>query len=54
MSGHPLPLLEGPRPERSDAARNREALLAAARRMVAENGVESVNHRPHELVVVPV
>lgn len=42
MSGHPLPLLEGPRPERSDAARNREALLAAARRMVAENGVESV------------
>ena len=42
MRGHPLPLLEGPRPERSDAARNREALLVAARRMVEESGVESL------------
>lgn len=42
MSGDLLPLLGGPRPERSDAARNREALLTAARRMVEEKGVESV------------
>ena len=42
MSGHPLPLLRTPRPERSDAARNREALLVAARRMVEQEGVEAL------------
>jgi AcrR family transcriptional regulator len=42
MSGQPVPLLRTPRPERSDAARNREALLVAARRLVEERGVEAV------------
>jgi AcrR family transcriptional regulator len=42
MSGHPVPLLPSPRPERSDAARNREALLVAARRMVEREGVEAL------------
>ena len=37
-----LPLLGEPPRERSDAARNREALLCAARRMVEEDGVEAV------------
>ncbi len=38
----PLPLLGEPPRERSDAARNREALLCAARRMVEADGVEAV------------
>ena len=38
----PLPLLGEPPRERSDAARNREALLCAARRMVEAEGVEAV------------
>jgi AcrR family transcriptional regulator len=37
-----LPLLGEPPRERSDAARNREALLCAARRMVEASGVEAV------------
>jgi AcrR family transcriptional regulator len=37
-----LPLLGEPPRERSDAARNREALLCAARRMIGEDGVEAV------------
>jgi len=37
-----LPLLGEPPRERSDAARNREALLCAARRMVEAKGVEAV------------
>ena len=37
-----LPLLEQPPRERSDAARNREALLAAAARLVDEHGVDAV------------
>ncbi len=37
-----LPLLDQPPRERSDAARNREALLAAAARLVEEHGVDSV------------
>lgn len=37
-----LPLLGEPSRERSDAARNREALLCAARRMIEEDGVEAV------------
>lgn len=43
MSDHtPLPLLDEPGGERADAARNREALLCAARRMVGERGVDCV------------
>lgn len=38
----PLPLLEDPPRERSDAARNREALLRAARALVARHGVDAV------------
>jgi AcrR family transcriptional regulator len=38
----PLPLLGEPARERSDAARNREALLCAARRMVEAEGVDAV------------
>jgi AcrR family transcriptional regulator len=38
----PLPLLGGPPPERSDAARNREALLAAAQELIDQGGVEGV------------
>ena len=34
-----LPLLNEPHPERSDAARNREALLAAADRLIAAHGI---------------
>jgi len=41
MSGF-LPLLGDAPRERSDAARNREALLCAARRMIEEEGVEAV------------
>jgi AcrR family transcriptional regulator len=37
-----LPLLDQPPRERSDAARNREALLAAAARLVDEHGVDAV------------
>lgn len=37
-----LPLLGGPPPERSDAARNREALLRAATALVEQHGVEAV------------
>ena len=37
-----LPLLDAPPVERSDAARNREALLAAAGELVARDGVEGV------------
>lgn len=42
MAGMPLPLLEGPSPERADAARNREALLAAASGLVEHCGVNAV------------
>ncbi|MEV5609521.1 TetR/AcrR family transcriptional regulator [Streptomyces sp. NPDC052225] len=38
----PFVPLGRPRPERADAARNREQLLATARAMVAEMGVEKV------------
>ncbi|MFL6091078.1 MAG: TetR/AcrR family transcriptional regulator [Aeromicrobium sp.] len=37
-----LPLVGEPPRERTDAARNREALLCAARRMVEEQGVDAV------------
>jgi AcrR family transcriptional regulator len=37
-----LPLVDQPARERSDAARNREALLAAAARLVEEHGVDAV------------
>jgi AcrR family transcriptional regulator len=37
-----LPLLEAPRRERADAARNREALLNAARRLLRECGPEAL------------
>ena len=37
-----LPLLDQPPRERSDAARNREALLGAAARLVDEHGVDAV------------
>lgn len=38
----PLPLLTSPPPERRDAARNREALLAAAAELVDEHGAAEV------------
>ncbi|HEX5616769.1 MAG TPA: helix-turn-helix domain-containing protein [Solirubrobacteraceae bacterium] len=38
----PLPSLSEPRRERADAARNRERVLAAARRLFAERGVHAV------------
>ncbi len=38
----PLPLIDEPPRERSDAARNREALLAAAARLVDRQGVDCV------------
>ena len=38
----PLPLLGDPPPERCDAARNREALLAAAQALIDQCGVEAV------------
>lgn len=37
-----LPLLGDPAPERRDAARNREALLVAARELVEQQGVDAV------------
>ena len=37
-----LPVAGRPRPERADAARNRERVLAAARRLFAERGVQAV------------
>lgn len=37
-----LPLLDAPAPERSDAARNRVALLEAAQRLVETRGVDAV------------
>jgi AcrR family transcriptional regulator len=37
-----LPVAGRPRPERSDAARNRERVLAAARRLFAERGAHAV------------
>jgi AcrR family transcriptional regulator len=37
-----LPVLGTPRTERTDAARNRERVLAAARRLFAERGVRAV------------
>jgi hypothetical protein len=37
-----LPMFDQPPRERSDAARNREALLAAAARLVADQGVDAV------------
>lgn len=37
-----LPILGQPAPERSDAARNRDAVLCAAQRLVAQCGVDSV------------
>ncbi|HEV7172523.1 helix-turn-helix domain-containing protein [Pedococcus sp.] len=42
MSSTPLSLLGGPPPERADAARNREALLAAASRLVERCGVDAM------------
>ena len=36
---HLLPLADEPAPERADAARNREAILAAALRLVETRGV---------------
>jgi AcrR family transcriptional regulator len=38
----PLPMLDEEPPERADAARNRDALLAAADELIAQCGVESV------------
>jgi AcrR family transcriptional regulator len=40
--GPPLPVADQPRPERADAARNRERVLAAARRLFAERGIREV------------
>jgi AcrR family transcriptional regulator len=37
-----LPVVEGPRRERADAARNREALLGAAKRLLRECGPEGL------------
>ena len=42
MSEVPLPLLGAPPVERRDAARNREALLVATRRLIEHCGVEAV------------
>jgi AcrR family transcriptional regulator len=43
MSSHPLlPIIGEPRPERSDAARNRAALLEAATRLIEQRGIGSV------------
>lgn len=39
----PLPLADEPPPERADAARNREMLLAAAQRLVDRYGVDCVS-----------
>lgn len=37
-----LPILGQPAPERSDAARNRDALMCAAQRLINESGVDAV------------
>ena len=37
-----LPMADGPAPERADAARNRQAILAAALELVRTRGVDSV------------
>jgi AcrR family transcriptional regulator len=43
MSTHPLlPIIGEPRPERSDAARNRAALLEAATRLIEQSGITGV------------
>ncbi len=43
MSSHPLlPIIGEPRPERSDAARNRAALLEAATRLIGDCGISGV------------
>jgi AcrR family transcriptional regulator len=39
---HLLPMADDPAPERADAARNREAILAAALRLVETRGVDCV------------
>ena len=39
----PLPMLGDPAPERADAARNRETVLAAALRLVERSGVDAVS-----------
>ena len=39
---HLLPMADEPAPERADAARNREAILAAALRLVETRGVDCV------------
>jgi AcrR family transcriptional regulator len=39
---HLLPMADDPAPERADAARNREAILAAALRLVETHGVDCV------------
>lgn len=39
----PLPLADGPAPERADAARNREVLLAAARQLMLSEGICAVS-----------
>ncbi len=38
-----LPLVGQPPPERADAARNRRALLAAARRILNDSGVDALS-----------
>ncbi len=38
-----LPLVGQPPPERADAARNRRALLAAARRILDDSGVDALS-----------
>ncbi|GAA3806837.1 helix-turn-helix domain-containing protein [Nocardioides panacisoli] len=40
--GRELPLLQRERPERSDAAHNREVLLRAAQELVEERGIDAV------------
>jgi AcrR family transcriptional regulator len=42
LPGTELPVLDAPRPERADAARNREALLDAARRLLKNCGPEAM------------
>jgi AcrR family transcriptional regulator len=42
MDGSELPLLDAPRPERADAARNRQRVLDTAAVLFAERGVEAV------------
>ena len=38
----PLPVIGQPRPERADAVRNRQKILAATRRLVADRGIGAV------------